>query len=122
MARHRAPLLADLKQGCQRCRHSGDDVKGSEVSPRRLPQDPVVQRQGRPCSRRATVLRFQTLQAPGLVVHGTPGLAAPAVEGLPGRADPVGGLSDWAARGYRCLGLSGLGDHLVRRVSPPGQR
>jgi len=56
----------------------------------------------------------------GLVDPETPVLAAPAVEGLPGHADPADSLSDSTALGYRHLGLSELVDHLLRRMSPPG--
>jgi len=102
------------------CRHSGDDVKGPNISPRRFSRDPVDKRQVRPCSLRAAFLRLQGPQAPGLVDHGTLAVAAPGVEGVRAHPDPAGGLSDCATPGYRCIGLSELGDHLLRRASPPG--
>ena len=97
--------------------HTRDDVKDSEASLRRLSQYP-----GCPASGlfRRLFSNSRRFQPSGLIDPETPAVAAPAVEGLLGHADPTGGLSDCAAPGYRHLGLSELSDYLLRRMSLPG--
>src|SRR5690606_16293725 len=101
-----------------RCRHG--DARGSEVSPRSLRQDQLVQRQIGHRLAKPFVLLLEILQLPKLVTAHAAILLAPPVERQFGNADLANGIRHRHALAAQNLNLPKLRDDLVGLVSLVG--
>src|SRR5690606_35878075 len=98
-----------------RCRHG--DARGSEVSPRSLRQDQLVQRQIGHRLAKPFVLLLEILQLPKLVTAHAAILLAPPVERQFGNADLANSIRHRHALAAQNLNLPKLRDDLVGLVS-----